>query len=228
MDPLLASLGLGITSLGISTPEYLKRTPDPNSVINNADALAEGFDVVNNRQPLPDSGRTPVLHYETPQPGLSGTRQVLFDSNRFASNGIVDGQHRININPNMDRAFLAHELGHVVNQRNPIGRMAGNLRGNRKLSAALALAGVAAPLASSALTPGDDDTTAAIALSTAAALPTLVDEAEASRHALGILKESGLPATRLQRGRLAGGMAGYIAAPLLAGLGGAALGNLLD
>ena len=58
--------------------------------------------------------------------------------------------------------------------------------------------------------------------------PTLVDEALATKNALAIMKDAGMPATMGQRGRLAGGYLSYASIPILAGMTGNLLGNIAD
>ncbi len=59
-------------------------------------------------------------------------------------------------------------------------------------------------------------------------LPTVADEFLASKNALAILDTADMRATMGQRGRLAGGLLSYAAAPLLAGAGLNFAGNLID
>ena len=66
------------------------------------------------------------------------------------------------------------------------------------------------------------------AIAAAAASPTLVDEALASKNALAIMNDAGLRANLGQRGRLAGGYLSYLAPVLLAGSVGNAVGNYAD
>ncbi len=139
----------------------------------------------------------------------------------------------VNINPNVDRSYFAHELGHGVSQQTKIGNFINNARhfGNanpalaRALRIALpgALAGTGA-----ALQAGDDDLAASLAIAAAAASPTLIDEALASKNALAIMQDAGMRATPGQRTRLAGGYLSYLAPVIIAGSVGNALGNVVD
>ena len=72
------------------------------------------------------------------------------------------------------------------------------------------------------------DSTASLAIAAAAASPTLIDEALASKNALAIMNDAGLRASLGQRGRLAGGYLSYLAPVLIAGSLGNAAGNLVD
>ena len=148
---------------------------------------------------------------------------------------LSDGRqgHMIGINPNVDAAYYAHELGHAVTDKTKVGnfvRSARNkLHSNPKLGRALAMALTGAvPTIGAALQEGDDDLAGSIGLAAAMASPTLVDEALASKNALAIMKDAGIRANMAQRGRLAGGYLSYLAPVIIAGSVGNALGNLAD
>lgn len=161
------------------------------------------------------------------------------DLNKAASVGKIlskDGTKEasvININPNIDRSYYAHELGHAVAQKTKIGNFINkakkSIRDNPKLSRA-AMFGImgAVPAVAAGLQEGDDDVAGSIALAAAIASPTLVDEALASKNALAIMNDAGMRATAGQRGRLAGAYMSYLAPVLLAGGLGTTAGNLAD
>lgn len=134
----------------------------------------------------------------------------------------------ITINPNSSRDLLAHELGHHVTDNTKVGHMVANLRQNPKLKNALAGAVLGLPFLQSALQEGDDDAASGVALAAALSSPILIDEALATKNGLAIMKDAGMKATPGQRGRLAGAYLSYAAAPLVAGLGGNVLGNVVD
>lgn len=134
----------------------------------------------------------------------------------------------ININPNADRSYLAHEMGHIASQQTDIGHLVSALRENPNLSKVLLASTGAIPLVASAMEAGDDDLDTAIVASLAAASPTIIDEALASKNALGIMDNAGMRATLGQRGRLAGALMSYTAGPVLAAIAGNQIGNMLD
>ena len=141
-----------------------------------------------------------------------------------------DGDRGIKINPNADRVLLAHELGHHAAQQTDVGNFIANMRHSPQLSNAIvqsALMTVPA-LGLSALMPGDDDTAAAMALSAATMAPMILDEANATRHGLGIMKTANMRADLGQRGKLAGGLLSYIGMPLTMGALANVAGNQLD
>jgi hypothetical protein len=138
------------------------------------------------------------------------------------------GNYDIDINPNADRSYFAHELGHIASDQTDIGHLIRSARGNPKMTKALLGSLLLLPGATAALTPGDDDFAASTALALAASSPVLLDEILASKNGLAIMKDAGMRATMGQRGRLAGGLMTYLGPALLAGAAGNTVGNLLD
>ena len=136
--------------------------------------------------------------------------------------------HKIYINPEADRAYFAHELGHTATDSTKIGNMVRGLRNNPKLAISLAMASGLVPGTVAALTPGDEDVAGATALAIATAAPTLVDEALSTKNALAIMDTADMRATLGQRGKLAGGFLSYLAKPLTVGLGASLTGNIFD
>lgn len=139
---------------------------------------------------------------------------------------------QISYNPNADRAILAHEMGHSVSAKTNVGSKINQLRHtmarNPKLKYALAAAMGALPLGIAALTPGDDEYDEAIAGAIALSAPTLIDEGLATKNALAMMDTAGMRASLGQRGKLAGGLLSYVAAPMALATGATAFGNLLD
>lgn len=135
---------------------------------------------------------------------------------------------RIHYNPNAARDIVAHEMGHAVSRKTKVGEAVRNLRGNPKLALALAAASGVLPVANAVLTPGDDDYDEAIMGTMALAAPTLIDEGLATKNALAMLDAADMRATLGQRGRLAGALLSYAAAPMIAGSLGTAIGNQFD
>ena len=148
----------------------------------------------------------------------------------YASNGInLDtGNPIININPNVDEAILAHELGHVASKHTDVGAMVRNLRDNPKLAKALGASLFAVPAVASAIEAGDNDLDTSLAIAAAASLPTLVDEGLATKNGLAIMNNAGTRATLGQRGKLAGGYLSYLLPALAVGGLGNFVGNQLD
>jgi hypothetical protein len=135
---------------------------------------------------------------------------------------------RFSYNPNADNAILAHELGHSVSAKTKVGGAIRNLRSNPKLAMALAVASGILPVGAAALTPGDDDYDEAMLGTLALASPTLIDEALATKNGLAMMDNAGMRASLGQRGKLAGGLLSYAAAPLVAASVGTAIGNQFD
>ena len=148
----------------------------------------------------------------------------------LASNGVIPetGNYNINFNPNVDEAIFAHELGHVASRQGKFGGLVRTLRDNRRLTDALALAGLGGGLDYTGLNEGNDDIDEAVAMSLVASAPTLLDEGLASMNALDIMNRAGSRASLGQRGKLAGGYLSYLAPALMMGLGSAGIGNMFD
>lgn len=175
-----------------------------------------------------------------------GRRDPVYDyDSRFQNKGFLDAflhpgkyggskydpeidQYLIARNPNADRAYLAHEMGHIASQQTDIGRLVNNLKHNPKLSMALGASMFGIPAVASALEAGDDDLDSSIAIAALANVPTLVDEGLATKNALAMMDSAGMRATMGQRGKLAGGLLSYAALPLALGVGGNIVGNELD
>ena len=136
--------------------------------------------------------------------------------------------YQININPNIDEAYYAHELGHMASTGTKFGDTISRLRGNPRLASALAMGGGLTALGAGVLTPGDDDLDEAILGNMALAAPTLIDEALASKNALAIMEDAGRKATLGQRGRLAGALMSYMAVPIGTAVLANTIGNQFD
>ena len=139
----------------------------------------------------------------------------------------------ININPNTDVSYYAHELGHGISQKTRAGKFVNDARhyidDNPRLGAALANALMfSSPAVAAALQEGDDDLAGSVALASLVAAPRLVDEALATKNALAIMKDAGIRASMGQRGRLASAYLSYLAPVILAGSVGNFAGNLVD
>ncbi len=154
--------------------------------------------------------------------------EVRDNSAYFAGSTSPGTSPAIAINPNADRAYYAHELGHLASQQTDVGHLVASLRANPKLATALTGALVTAPGIAAAVQAGDDDMDESIALAAAASLPSLVDEGLATKHGLAIMDKAGLRANLGQRGKLAGGFMSYLAPAILAGAAGNTVGNMLD
>jgi len=155
-------------------------------------------------------------------------------TSRFASAKPFAAEDRgaVRINPNVDAAFFAHELGHHSAAQKGIGKAVNDLRDvivrSPNLKKALTYAIQLGPMATSALIPGGGDLAAALAIGLLPNIATLTNEAQASLHGLDLMKRAGMPATMGQRGRLAGAFMSYATPGLLYGLGGNVAGNIIE
>tara|TARA_R110002012_G_C11506228_1_gene597897 strand:+ start:221 stop:928 length:708 start_codon:yes stop_codon:yes gene_type:complete len=169
-----------------------------------------------------------ITFNEPTKQGFGAFNEVRNDQVKYGGSTPPSASPHIAINPNSDRAYLAHEMGHLASQQTDVGHFVATLRENPKLKTALLGALVTVPGIAAALEAGDDDMDSSIALAALATAPALADEALATRHGLAIMNKADLRASLGQRGKLAGGLLSYLAAPIIAGASGNAIGNLFD
>ena len=232
MDPLTTRVGLSLLGGLTGYPSRLditRQSPSPMATRDAVSQLADGYEQrVQQIQP----GVTPDKIGYNPQtvpPGLSGRLDAL-KSGQYSQivSHPTKPAHRIDINPNADRAYFAHELGHAAAGHTDAGMAIRKLRDNPRLTGALLGAAALTTGSAAALTPGDDDLAGSIGLAYAAYAPTLIDEALASKNALAILQNAQMRATPMQRARLAGGFLSYMGTPLVLGSLSSGVGNMLD
>ena len=171
------------------------------------------------------------IHFAEPPADLAGLdafNHMRNNASKYASSTAPGKDPGININPNADRAYLAHEMGHLASQKTDVGHLVASLRANPKLSAALTGALLTAPGVAAAVQAGDNDMDESLTLAALAGLPTLVDEGLATRHGLAIMDKAGMRASLGQRGKLAAGLMSYLTPAIVAGMGGNIVGNMLD
>lgn len=253
---LLSTLGAsGLAELAGIAP-LTRNKPNELSLTGEAmGQLAQGLDSYLTKQGRPlDYQVKPFLAVPTADSALGRYMQVRKDSSPYASSGLpndgsdtftyttADGKTEkfprvtddglrvepVNINPMADRAYFAHELGHTVARQQGLGALLSQARQNPRLRNAMYAASVLSPITLSAALEDDEDLAASIGLSAAAVSPIILDEINATRHGLGIMKEAGLPATAAQRARLAGALLSYLALPAVAGVVGNRAGNFIE
>ena len=170
-----------------------------------------------------------VLNQNTPTDDFLTTLRKG-DTSKYSSVGRTTepGVYGININPNADRSYFAHELGHIASDQTDIGNLVRSARGNKGLTRALAAAAILGGGSTAALVDGDDDLGASVAMAYAASAPTIADEFLATKNGLAIMDTAGMRANLGQRARLAGGMLSYLGAPLLLGASTNLVGNQFD
>ena len=191
------------------------------------DALIDAYDT---RVEQIGSGRKPKgiqVIENKPEPGT--TNRLVAEVDQYGNHSnVANGDMRVRINPNADRSYLAHELGHAASQHTDMGQLIHQLRHNPKLKKALLGAAALLPGAAAVLTPGEDDLAGSVGLATAMYAPTLIDEALADKNALAILENAQMRANPMQRVRMAGGMLSYLGTPLVIGALGNSGGNMLE
>ena len=204
--------------------ELGKTSPVQNNARDSFDALDAAFDQrVDQIKPGATAG------YNVNESTPTSFAQVLSDPNQYAGvTRIGIDPPTVGINPNIDRSYYAHELGHLASRQTDVGNLAASLRANPGLKKALLGAMMTVPAVSAMIQEGDDDLDTSLAVAALSATPTLVDEALATKNGLAIMDTAGIRANLGQRGKLAGGLMSYLAAPLMAGAVGNAIGNQFD
>jgi hypothetical protein len=191
-------------------------------VINEPPNLREEFSKINN-MPMDQRGKAVVdlVQNHPSAMEMMGIKSYPNDS------GQGFGGHAIGINPNADEVFLAHELGHAASRHTAIGEALAKAR-NPKLGMALALGGGLTAAGAAGITPGDDDLDEAILGNIALASPVIAEEFLASKNGLAMMDMAGKRASLGQRGKLAGGLLTYLAAPISTAVLANTLGNQFD
>ena len=224
--PALLAAGGSITGQAYNLREVLRRQPGARPTSASIEALGDALD--KRVDEIKPGARIKQIGLEQNEP--KNLREDIINTAPYASNnrGDAQGTYNVRINPNADRAYFAHELGHVASDQTDIGHIVRNLRDNPALSRSLLAAALIGGGGAAVLTPGDDDLETGLALSYAAALPTLIDEGLATKNGLAIMDHAGMRATLGQRGRLAGAYLSYVASPLVGAMAINAGGNLFD
>ena len=223
----LAALGAAIPISALSTRELGRQRPRFTSTSRAASKLDNAFEKRVDEL-RPGGSANYDVAFNQPPDGLAGYKDAFSNSGKYASSSSPLKSPAISINPNADRAYFAHELGHLASQQTDIGHLVASLRSNPKLKTALAASLFGLPAISAAMQDGDDDLDTSLAIAAATQLPTLIDESLATKNGLAIMNTAGLRASLGQRGKLAGGLLSYVAAPMLIGAAGNAAGNLVD
>lgn len=229
VHPSLIGLASHYASSAPIARETMRVSPIPESGKYVENRLVDALD-----KRVESTGRTaPNVHFDrnVPDDTLQGKYDAFANSNKYASSGATQaGDYYIRSNPNASRELLAHELGHISARNTDIGNFIAKTRHSPALRNSIAKAALlTVPAgAAAALMPGDGDMDESIALASLIAAPEILDEINATRHGLGIMKDAGMPADRGQRARLAGGALSYMALPIAAGAFSNLAGNLVD
>lgn len=209
--------------------ETIREVPFAQSTVTARPQLDKAFDKhLDDIKPGASVGFN--VYESVPKGTVSERIQAVIDTpDAYAGSSAPSKQPpSISINPNADRALYAHELGHLASQQTDVGHLVASLRENPKLKKALMASLLVIPGAAAALEAGDDDYDTALALAALSSAPTLIDEGLATKHGLALMDKSGMRASLGQRGKLAGGLMSYLAAPVLAATAGNYVGNLMD
>ena len=213
---VLGGLGLGAYNASQVGAKQPGATPSGESLEQLGQALLKRIDQISPGRKRPELGLT-----QTVPPADANLLDIMKDTSKYASSGprVTGDGFDIDINPNADRSYLAHELGHVATYQTDIGRLIRSARGNKALTRALAGAAILGGGSFAALNPGDEDLATSVGMAYAAAAPTIADEFLASKNGLAIMDTAGMRASLGQRGRMAAGLTSYLGAPLLANNG---------
>ena len=180
--------------IGRTTPAKTNQAASETELLN----ALEGY--------LKDNARTPINEFNidehTPKPGIEGFKDVLTNPSHYSgSTKTGDNNYSVTTNPNADRSYFAHELGHVAAQQFDFGNIVHKLDNQPAIKNALLGALLVAPGTAALLEAGDDDMDTSLAIGLAAASPTILKESLATSRLTSWIK---LVACDLgQRGRLA-------------------------
>lgn len=223
--------GMDLVGKALMALDLGRTKPAKNPVSRDIEKLGGAYDqfVQKHGSGRPTPGIEP--HFNVPESGLQGYADAMFNSNEYASNALAERGYHVNINPNADSAYLAHELGHAAAQQTDVGKFISNMRHNPRLNNAL-VKGAALTIpagAFAALSDGDDDMSESVLLSLAASTPTLLDEMNASVKGLQMMDSAGMR-SRLPgaSARMAGGLMTYAATPILVAGAANLAGNQFD
>ena len=252
---LLSTLGAsGLAELAGTLPLTRNKPNELSLTKESMTELGKGLDSYLTKLQRPSDYQVkPFVSVPSADTALGRYMQVRKDSSPYASSGLPnDGSDTftytnaagkvvneprvqkglrvepVNINPMADRAYFAHELGHTVARQQGLGALLSQARQSPRVRNAMYAASILSPITLSAALQDNEDLAASIGLSAAAVSPIILDEINATRHGLGIMKEAGLPATAGQRARLAGALLSYLALPAVAGVVGNRAGNFIE
>ena len=229
MHPVIPTAALGVPLSAYNTYELTKRTPGATpagaALEQLADALDTRIDDIKPGQQIKGIKLNQNVPTESFIKELTSGNTSAYSNNSRTS---TPGAYVVDINPNADRAYYAHELGHIASDQTDIGRLVRSARGNKALTRSLAAAALLGGGTIAGLTPGDDDLASGVALAYAAAIPEIADEILATKNGLAIMDTAGMRASLGQRGKLAAGLLSYLGAPLLLGAGANLVGNQFD
>ena len=226
--------GLALGGHYINKAPLTATTPNSRSAIHKEAELLNALDSYVKRV-SPDNSLNDLAYNHTPDEILSGNVSKAYDKDTkpFAGYGRTSsGIPRVDINPNAPAPLLAHELGHIAFGQTGFGskvQQASNaVRRSPKLRNSLLAASLLVPGAAAALTPGDEDLAASIAITMALDSPALIDEFEANRRSLSLMKDAGVNMNYRDRARMAGSFLSYLGKPLALAASGNLTGNMID
>jgi hypothetical protein len=224
---LIGNIGQ-LAGAGLTGREVIRQKPHSRSSGQSLETLADALTSHLTSMNKPDVGVIP--NAQIPPDTIRGKLGAILDQDAYLRSSRKGDDYGVTYNPNADRALLAHELGHVASQQTDVGRVISNLRHTPAMKDALTKAALLTVPAGAvaALTQGDDDMAASVALTYAMSAPTILDEALATHHGLRIMDRAGLAPQLGGRAKLAGGLLSYLATPLAIGATANMAGNIMD
>ena len=141
-----AGLGLDYLTQVFNRRQLGRRTPASRPAGAALDQMYDGYekrvaDIGSGRK-----AREVELKENIPDESFNPYNPVA-NTEDFAANGtaLETGRPLININPNVDEAYLAHELGHVASRHTDVGELVRTLRDNQIKNALIAAAATTFP-----------------------------------------------------------------------------------
>ena len=225
--------GLALGGHYINKGPLTATTPNSRSAIHKEAELLNALDSYVKRV-SPDNPITDLAYNHVDVSAIDNpSKQYDKEAKSFGGYGRTpSGVPGVTINPNAPAPLLGHELGHVAFGQTGIGSKVQNARRamgrNPRLRNSLLAASILVPGAAAALTPGDEDLAASIAITMALDSPALIDEFEANRRSLSLMKDAGVNMNHRDRARMAGSFLSYLGKPLALAASGNLTGNMFD
>lgn len=225
--------GLALGGHYINKGPLTATTPNSRSAIHKEAELLNALDSYVKRV-SPDNPISDLAYNHVDVAAMENpSKQYDKEAKLFGGYGRTDSNiPAVAINPNAPAPLLAHELGHIGFGQTGIGSTVQNARRamgrNPRLRNSLLAASLLVPGAAAALTPGDEDLATSIALSMALDSPALIDEFEANRRSLSLMKDAGVNMNYRDRARMAGSFLSYLGKPLAYAATGNLTGNMID
>ena len=138
---VLTQAGLTLASLApklVGALDLGRIKPFPKSSKYAARKLDKAFDKhVDDIKPGANVGYSVSENYPKADNRMDGYLEGLNNPNTYASSSVAGQKPGVSINPNADRVYYAHELGHLASQQSDVGYFVNKLRQNPNLARAM-------------------------------------------------------------------------------------------